>query len=101
LTFNIIFNCLTSWVENSNSNLTWDWYWVESQDWYWVFESSHDIDIKYLNESESRYENLTWWSVYYLDMFNQAMIDQLSSHHFYDHKIELIDEETFSRSRLY
>ncbi len=29
------------------------------------------------------------------------MIDQLSSHCFYDHKIELIDEETFSRSRLY
>ncbi len=37
----------------------------------------------------------------YLDVFDQAMIDQLSSHHFYDHKIELIDEETFSRSRLY
>jgi len=32
----------------------------------------------------------------YLDMFDQAMIDQLSSHRFYDHKIELIDEETFS-----
>jgi len=37
----------------------------------------------------------------YLDMFDWAMIDQLSSHHFYDHKIELIDEKTFSRSRLY
>ncbi len=37
----------------------------------------------------------------YLDVFNRAMIDQLSSHRFYDHKIELIDEETFSRSRLY
>ncbi len=37
----------------------------------------------------------------YLDIFNQAMTDQLSSHHFYDHKIELIDKETFSRSRLY
>jgi len=32
----------------------------------------------------------------YLDMFDRAMIDQLSSHHFYDHKIELIDEETSS-----
>jgi len=30
----------------------------------------------------------------YLDVFNQAMINQLSSHHFYDHKIELINEET-------
>jgi len=37
----------------------------------------------------------------YLDVFDRAMIDQLSSHHFYDHKIELIDEETFSQSRLY
>ncbi len=37
----------------------------------------------------------------YLDVFDRAMIDQLSSHHFYDHKIELIDEETSFRSRLY
>ncbi len=37
----------------------------------------------------------------YLDMFDQAMINQLSSHHFYDHKIELIDEEIFLQSRLY
>ncbi len=29
------------------------------------------------------------------------MINQLSSHHFYNHKIELINEKTFSRSRLY
>ncbi len=37
----------------------------------------------------------------YLNMFNWTMIDQLSSHHFYDHKIELIDEKMLSRSRLY
>jgi len=37
----------------------------------------------------------------YLDVFDRAMIDQLSSHRFYDHKIELTDEETLSRSRLY
>ncbi len=37
----------------------------------------------------------------YLNMFNQAMIDQLSSHHFYDHQIELINEETFFQSKLY
>ncbi len=37
----------------------------------------------------------------YLDIFNRAMIDQLSLHRFYDHKIELIDEEMLSRSRLY
>jgi len=32
----------------------------------------------------------------YLDMFNRVMIDQLLLHHFYDHKIELIDEEILS-----
>ncbi len=32
----------------------------------------------------------------YLNMFNQAMINQLSFHCFYDHKIELINEETSS-----
>ncbi len=37
----------------------------------------------------------------YLDVFNRAMINQLSLHRFYDHKIELIDEETLLRSRLY
>ncbi len=37
----------------------------------------------------------------YLDVFDRAMTDQLSSHRFYDHKIELIDERTSSRSRLY
>ncbi len=37
----------------------------------------------------------------YLNIFDRAMIDQLSLHCFYDHKIELINEETFSRSRLY
>jgi len=34
-------------------------------------------------------------------MFDRAMINQLSSHHFYDHKIKLINEEIFFRSRLY
>ncbi len=37
----------------------------------------------------------------YLNVFDRAMIDQLSSHCFYDHKIELIDKEMFSWSRLY
>jgi len=32
----------------------------------------------------------------YLDIFDRAMINQLSLHHFYDHKIELIDEEMLS-----
>ncbi len=37
----------------------------------------------------------------YLDVFDWAIINQLSLHYFYDHKIELIDEEMLSRSRLY
>ncbi len=37
----------------------------------------------------------------YLDVFDRAMIDHLSSHRIYDHKIELIDERISSRSRLY
>ncbi len=37
----------------------------------------------------------------YQDVFNRSMIDQLLSHRFYDHKIELIDEEMLSRSKLY
>jgi len=37
----------------------------------------------------------------YLDVFDRAMTDQLSSHRFYDHKIELIDEKTSSWSHLY
>ncbi len=37
----------------------------------------------------------------YLDVFNWTMINQLSSHRFYDHKIELINEKMLSRSRLY
>jgi len=37
----------------------------------------------------------------YLNIFNRAIINQLSLHRFHDHKIELINEETSSRSRLY
>ncbi len=37
----------------------------------------------------------------YLDMFDWTMINQLLFHCFYDHKIELINERTSSRSRLY
>jgi len=37
----------------------------------------------------------------YLDIFDRAMIDQLSLHCFYNHKIELINEEMLLRSRLY
>ncbi len=37
----------------------------------------------------------------YLDVFDWAMINQLSSHCFYDHKIKLINEEILLQSRLY
>jgi len=37
----------------------------------------------------------------YLNIFDRAMIDQLSSHRIYDYKIKLINEKMFSRSRLY
>ncbi len=37
----------------------------------------------------------------YLDVFDRAMINQLSSHHIYNHKIELINEEMLLQSRLY
>ena len=37
----------------------------------------------------------------YLNIFDRAMINQLSSHHFYDHKVELINKRIFSWSRLY
>jgi len=53
-------------------------------------EALEQVKIKLLSEYHD-----------YLDVFNRAMVDQLSSHRFYNHKIELIDEETSSRSRLY
>ncbi len=53
-------------------------------------EALEQVKIKLLSE----YHN-------YLDIFDQAMIDQLSLHRFYNHKIELINEEMLSRSRLY
>ncbi len=37
----------------------------------------------------------------YLNIFDRAMINQLSSHCFYDHKIKLINEEMLLRSKLY
>jgi len=37
----------------------------------------------------------------YLNMFDRAIINQLFSHYFYNHKIELINKKTFSRSCFY
>ncbi len=43
----VIFDFLTSQVENSNQVLTWDQYQVESECWNRVFESSQKINIEY------------------------------------------------------
>ncbi len=63
-----------------------------------------DVDLQELSHEEilkevkaklsSKYHD-------YLDVFDRAMTDQLFSHRFYDHKIELTGEKTSSRSRLY
>jgi len=60
-----------------------------------LYELSHveileQVKIKLLSEYHD-----------YLDMFNRTMINQLSFHCFYDHKIELINKKMFLWSRLY
>ncbi len=65
---------------------------------------SEEVNLHELSHAEALEQvKIKLFSEYhdYLDVFDRAMIDQLSSHRFYDHKIELIDEETLSRSRLY
>ncbi len=58
-------------------------------------ELSHEEILKEVKAKLSlKYHN-------YLNMFDRAMTDQLFSHRFYDHKIELIDEKTSSQSCLY
>ncbi len=58
-------------------------------------ELSHEETLKEVKAKlSSKYHD-------YLDVFDRAMIDHLSSHHLYDHKIELIDERTSSWSHLY
>ncbi len=60
-----------------------------------IQELSHEEILKEVKAKlSSKYHD-------YLDVFDRAMTDQLLSHRFYDHKIELIDERTSSRSRLY
>ncbi len=75
---------------------------------YWLITTvenkSEEVNLHELSHAEAlKQVKIKLLSEYhdYLDIFDWAMIDQLSSHCFYDHKIELIDEEMFSRSRLY
>jgi len=37
----------------------------------------------------------------FLNVFNQAQLNKLFSHHFYDHKIELISDFMLFRCRVY
>ncbi len=46
MTFNIIFDCLMSWVKNLNWILTQDWYQVKSEDSTQVIELSQNVDMK-------------------------------------------------------
>ncbi len=69
-----------------------------------VENKSEEVNLHKLFHAEAfKQVKIKLFSEYhdYLNIFDRAMIDQLSSHCFYDHKIELIDEETFLRSRLY
>ncbi len=69
-----------------------------------VENKSEEVNLHELSHAEAfKQIKIKLFSEYYdyLNIFDQAMINQLSLHRFYDHKIELIDEETLSRSRLY
>ncbi len=63
-----------------------------------------DVDLQELSHEEILKEVKAKLSLKYhdyLNVFDLAMTDQLLSHRFYDHKIEMIDEKTSSQSRLY
>ncbi len=69
-----------------------------------VENKSEEVNLHELFHTEAlKQVKIKLFSEYhdYLDIFDRAMINQLSLHRFYDHKIELIDEEIFSWSRLY
>ncbi len=53
-------------------------------------QNLEDIKVKL----SSKYQN-------FLDVFDRAQVDKLSSHRSYDHKIELTNDVTFSKCRAY
>jgi len=64
-----------------------------------VENKSEEVNLHELSHVEALEQvKIKLFSEYhdYLDIFDRAMINQLSLHHFYDHKIELIDEEMLS-----
>ncbi len=69
-----------------------------------VENKSEEVNLHELSHTEAlKQVKIKLFSEYhdYLDVFDRAMINQLSLHYFYDHKIKLIDEEMFLRSKLY
>ncbi len=69
-----------------------------------VKNKSEEVNLHELSHVETLEQvKIKLFSEYhdYLNIFDRAIINQLSSHHIYDHKIELIDKKTLSRSRLY
>ncbi len=69
-----------------------------------VENKSEEVNLHKLSHAEAlKQVKIKLFSEYhnYLNIFDWVMINQLSLHHFYDHKIELINEEMLSWSRLY
>ena len=65
---------------------------------------SEEVNLHELSHTEAlKQVKIKLFSEYhdYLNVFDRAMINQLSLHCFYNHKIELINEEMFFWSRLY
>ncbi len=69
-----------------------------------VENKSEEVNLHELSYAEAlKQVKIKLFSEYhdYLDVFDRAMINQLSLHCFYNRKIELINEKIFLRSRLY
>jgi len=63
------------------------------------------LNVSSINETTQNWENIKakLSSKYheFLDVFDRAQSNKLSSHRFYDHKIELISDSTLSRCQVY
>ncbi len=63
------------------------------------------LNVSSINETTQNLENIKakLLSKYheFLDVFDRAQLNKLPSHRFYDHKIELTSDSTFSHCRAY
>ncbi len=63
------------------------------------------LDVAFINASAQNLEDikvkLSLKYQNFLDVFNWAQVDKLSSHHLYDHKIKLTNDVTSSRCQAY